>query len=82
MNDVIHNDFFLFLVKDNNSITLQEIEDTEKFVNKEEFEDIQQEFMIFLNEFMLWCIKKLDIQINDVHENLLNKKVINCYLFK
>ena len=42
------------------SITLKDIEDLETFIQRVEFEDIYEEMTDFINDFLLWNLKKMN----------------------
>lgn len=77
MNEEILNDFFSFMAREKEYINLKDFEDIEKFLLKTEFEDIYNDFMDFLNEFLYWNVQKLDVkqQINSIDETHINKIV-------
>jgi hypothetical protein len=80
MNDEILNDFFSFASDDKKVITAKDLENVEKFLNKSEFDDICEQFVEFLNDFVYWCIKKLELQINVIDEGQINKIVLIHYM--
>ena len=60
MNNKIQEDFFHFVSSSKETITLKDFEDLEAFIQKIEFEDINEEMNDFINNFLLWNFKKFE----------------------
>ena len=64
MNEDILSDFFKLVSSDKINISSQDIQNFEIFINKTDFEDIYEELIEFLNDFVYWTVLKLDLSIN------------------
>ena len=60
MNDKIQEDFFHFVSSNKENITLKDIDELETFILRVEFEDMYEEMNDFINDFLLWNLRKID----------------------
>lgn len=77
MIDEILSDFFGFVSKDKISITKYDLRKLEVTIDKPDFEDILDSLEEFLNEFLNWSIRKLNINIDPMEDSYGNKIVNN-----
>jgi hypothetical protein len=66
MTEQVLNDFFIFISNGKEHICNKDIEDFEIFLQRKEFEDIQDDMIEFINDMLYWVIKKLDLD-NDLN---------------
>jgi hypothetical protein len=77
MTEEILKDFFYFISQDGQTITSKNLDDMDQLLNKTEFEDINEELMVILNDLVYWYVHKSNLQINLIDEGLINKIAIN-----
>ncbi len=70
MNNKIQEDFFHFVSSSKETITLKDFEDLEAFIQKIEFEDINEDMNDFINNFILWNFKKFEKIEDDEIKNV------------
>jgi hypothetical protein len=75
MIDEILNDFFSYVSRDKKLITSGDLRKMELNLDRQDFKDILQNLEEFLNEFVYWSIRKLNISIVDNQEINMNKIV-------
>ena len=75
MIDEILNDFFSYVSRDKKLITSEDLRKMELNLDRQDFKDILQNLEEFLNEFVYWSIRKLNISIGDNQEINMNKIV-------
>lgn len=75
MIDEILNDFFSYVSRDKKLITSDDLRKMELNLDRQDFKDILQNLEEFLNEFVYWSIRKLNISIGDNQEINMNKIV-------
>jgi hypothetical protein len=75
MIDEILSDFFHFVSIDKQSITKDDLRKLEYTIDKPEFQDISEQLEEFLNQFVSWSIKKLNINIEAMEDSYGNKIV-------
>jgi hypothetical protein len=75
MNEEIINDFFSFVSTDKKVISTKDLEKLELFLNKQEFDDINEPMNEFINDLVYWNIQKLDVNLNIIDEAQINKNV-------
>jgi hypothetical protein len=63
MIDEILNDFFSFISKDKKIITTEDLKRVELTFDNIEFNDILEQLENFLDEFVDWSVKKLNLPI-------------------
>jgi hypothetical protein len=61
MTDPVLNDFFIFIANHKAFISHKDIEDFESFLQRRDFEDIQDDIIDFINDLLYWVIRKLDL---------------------
>ena len=76
MIDEILNDFFTFISKDNKYITSEDLKRVEITLDNHEFQDILVQLEDFLDEFVDWSLKKLNISI-ELMENSNSIDLVN-----
>jgi hypothetical protein len=82
MIDEILTDFFGFVSKDKFTITKDDLRRLEVTIDKPEFEEILVQLEEFLNDFIFWSIKKLNIPLDGLMEDSIGNKIVNNYINK
>ena len=77
MNESILSDLFSFVSTDGQLITKKNLSDFEIFINRNDFEDLHEDLIGFLNDLIYFTVNKLDIKVDVVDEGLINKKAIS-----